>query len=79
LSRSPQYYIEDSLTSELFDSPDPKALVCEQEWLETIHDTGQLIKEFQGDQRWLFNPTIRIYRIPQLTDSGAQVGARTDE
>lgn len=66
--RSPQYYIEDSLSWDLFASPDPKAFPFEREWLQTIRQSGVLIKEFKGERRWLFNPDVRIYRIPQLSE-----------
>jgi hypothetical protein len=73
LMRSPQYYIEDSLSSDLFASPDPKSFPFEREWLQIIHQSGVLVKEFKGEQRWLLNPHIKIYRIPQLSESKQKV------
>lgn len=70
--RSPQYYIEDSLSWDLFASPDPKSFPIEREWLLTIRQSGVLIKEFKGERRWLFNPDVRIYRIPQLSEVQGQ-------
>jgi hypothetical protein len=65
LKRLPQYYVEDSITSEIFESPDPKSFPVEKEWLRAIRKKSQLVFEKKGDGHWLLNPAIRIYKIPE--------------
>lgn len=64
--RAPQYLVLDSLTWDMF-LHSKKDFPVEAGWTQFLSTKGQLLKEFRGEKFRLFNPDIRIYKIPQET------------
>jgi hypothetical protein len=63
-NRNPQYYVEDSLTSELFDGTNSRHFPVESEWLSWIRTNGSRTTEFTGQRYGLYNPKITIFQLP---------------
>ena len=62
--RNPQYYIEDSITSETFLNGGPEKFPRQNEWLKWIHQNGVKVAQFNSISLGILNPTITVYRIP---------------
>jgi Dolichyl-phosphate-mannose-protein mannosyltransferase len=60
--RQPAYYVEDSLTTNIFFSS-PDRFPVEISWYRSLKNDARILKEFKGNKFRLLNPDVRIYEI----------------
>jgi hypothetical protein len=59
----PDYFIQDSLTANVFLDAPKSFFSNERRWYQTLDRVGKLTKEFRAEEFRLLNPNIRIYKL----------------